>query len=201
MSLPPLATADDVSDRLQRDLTPQEEVRLASLLVDVSARARRVMDGQQIPAGTSTVRVPVRNGRVRLPQKPVTAVSAVTDLNDGVISYLWDTTAGQFVDVCGSALVINATSRPRDGSVVKVTYAHGYATVPDDIVAVVCSAVIRSLASNPAEAGIATTSIDGYTETRGAVGAAGPLGLFDEEKAVLRAYGGGTAGVIATMPR
>jgi hypothetical protein len=128
MALPPLATIADLEDRLGRSLSTDETARAYALLQDASAKVR-AYTGQQITQSTSTDRIRARNGVARLPQRPVTAVTAVADIAATSLDATW---AG------GEQLGLYF-----DGYV-DVTYTHGYATVPDDIVTVVAGVAARS---------------------------------------------------------
>jgi hypothetical protein len=102
-----------------------------------------------------------------LPQRPVSAVSAVT-LDGAAADYTFDG--------------IGTLTRS-DGwaGLVAVTYTHGYATVPDDVFTVCLQAAAR-VYGNPE--GLANESIDDHRAGFGAVGAQ----LTDDEKEMLRPY-------------
>lgn len=149
-----------------------------SLLARATARIRRAA-GQQISSMTSTVRCRVEDGTAILPGPPITAVASVVRLaEDGgaaVTGWRWDgrervhgisawplASAGfyyshQYPQAC----------RPAD---VDVTYTHGLATIPDELLDLVCSVAVRlgSSGSSDAtgmEAGIRSESIDDYSVT------------------------------------
>lgn len=183
----PLATPGDVVARLGRDLTDSEVIRLGALLADASARVRRYCDGQQFTQATTTERLAISNGVVRLPQRPVTAVNSVTVVGGAGVAYRWN----------GLDLIAMCVS-PFDGfavepwitppSVVDVNYTHGYTTIPDDIIGVVCSVVLRAVGRTPTEGGITSETIMGYSYSVGVIGAAGAMGLLPDEQAVLEPY-------------
>lgn len=178
MALPPLAQPGDVEDRLGRELTPTEMVRVLALLADASALVRSYT-GQQISAATTTERLAVRNGAVRLPQRPVTAVTAVADPTSAAVNATWS---------AGDVVTLSLMSP----SFVDVTYSHGYAEVPDDIVAVVCDIVTRSFSgylASPAiwqqpSAGVNPESIGAIIPTP----ALGGSQLTADQRAVLDRY-------------
>lgn len=185
MALPALATAADVEAALGRTLTAGETARVNQLLASASARFRQVAR-QQLTAGTSTVRLRAMSSAsplhgqgwwscwVRLPQRPVVAVTAVVDMDGNAVDFehLTDDLVG--VRACGR---------------VDVTYDHGYATVPDVVVGVVAQMVARALGTAPDETGITQESIVGYSYTLGSAAAAGPFGMLPDELAVARSYG------------
>lgn len=188
----PLATIVDLQGRLGRTLTGDELTRADLLLVDASATVRNYTR-QQITQATSTdlcrayggvmsvPQPPISENTfadvgglwfpvvVRLPQRPVTAVTGVVDMDGNAVDFHWD----------GSQLV-GTTTAP-----VQVTYTHGWAAgdpVYDTVVAVVCSVTARALGRSPEDGAVQQETITGYSYTVGAVGAAGALGLLPEEK-------------------
>lgn len=148
MVLPPLAQPGDVADRLGRDLSSPEEVRVLALLSDASALVR-AYTGQQITEATTTDRLAVRGGHVRFPQRPVTAVASITDTTGTALSSIWY--SGDLADVTNLAATTSAQTWIGPGLpspvFVDVTYTHGYAEVPADIVSVVCDVVARSFSA------------------------------------------------------
>jgi hypothetical protein len=117
MAVTQLASAEDVKTALGRDLTTEETTRIEAILDKASEQFRRV-SGQQFTPGTSTVRLRVNDGRVRLTQRPVTAVTSVTDDDGNPVAYT------RFASVLTTPL--------RTGSFVIVAYSHG-GTVPDEV--------------------------------------------------------------------
>lgn len=187
----------DLEARLGRTLTATETARVAALMADASARVRNYMR-QDVSEATTTATLRVRNGRVRLPQRPVTDVDTVLSINGDPVIYQWD----------GSDSISSMSNVPDSWAwepftsgiqTLTVTYTHGYDPVPDDIVAVTCSVVMRALGREPVDAGIQSESIQGYSYTLGAIGAAGGLGLLDSEKETLDAYCR-VGGQISTAP-
>lgn len=187
MTLPALAISDDIEARLGRTITGSESDRVAALIDDASASVRSYMR-QEITQATSTQRLRVRKGIVRLPQRPVTAVASVADINANPILFVWEgfDTVRFFPNLDSFEFVpwLNGISA------VDVTYTHGYPAdeTPGDIVAVVCSVTMRALGRDPVDAGLTSESIQGYSYSVGSVGAAGPLGLLQSEKDILDGY-------------
>lgn len=187
----------DVEARLGRALTATEVARVAALIADASASIRNYTR-QEINEDTTTATLRVRNGRIRLPQRPVTAVATVVNVNGDPVIYQWD----------GSDSISSLSNVPdtwawepfRGGVLtLDVTYTHGYNPIPDDIIAVGCSIVMRSLGREPVDAGIQSESIQGYSYTLGVIGAAGAVGLLDSEKDILESYRR-VGGQISTAP-
>jgi hypothetical protein len=184
MTMDPLATIEDVEARLGRVLDAGEDERVAALLDDASA-AVRAYTGQGFTSEETTARLIPRNGKLNLPQRPVTAVSAVKTVDGDDIVFTW--WIGNNVTVGATNLnwfeVNGVPSQPLD-----VTYTHGYDTVPADIVAVVCQIVGRAMTKPADEAGYTQESIAGYSYALGAAAAAGAVGMLNDEKAVLDRY-------------
>lgn len=140
----PLVTSQDIAARLGRPLSEAETARVDALIADASAEVR-AYTGQLITAGTSTVTLPVVGGRVNLPQRPVVGVLAIN---------------GEPVD---EPDLVGATLRGLYGCEVTVSYEHGYAEVPDDIVSVVAAMVLRGLATQPGAPLYSRESIGEYS--------------------------------------
>jgi len=186
-ALPPLADDTDLEERLGRELTAAELLRTGGLLKDASASVRNYTHQDITFVEDEVVRIKVRNGKARLPQRPVTAVTAVADLNDNPVLYLWE----GFDTVCVSPNVPDtfAWEPWRNGiQAVDITYSHGDNPVGDDIIGVVCSIVLRALGRDPIDAGITQEAIQGYSYSIGSAGAAGGFGLLQAEKDILDAY-------------
>jgi hypothetical protein len=189
----PLAAVADVEARLGRQVTDTEAERIDRLLVDASAAVRnytgRTFTQEAIVYRT---RVDMRNGRLRLPQRPVVAVTSVHAMNlDGTVGgalSAWMFDGIDTLTLASPGLVINATTPDCDQQVVQIAYTAGYDDVPDDIVAVVCSITARAFGVPPDETAIQQESIVGYSTTLGSVGAAGPVGMLNDERAILDRY-------------
>jgi hypothetical protein len=182
-----LATSADVVARLGRPLTTVEAARIGALLRDASASVRNYMR-QEVTETTTTVRLRVRNGKVRLPQRPVTDVATVANVNGGPVMYSsWE--GFDTINVSSNVLDTFAWEPFRYGiAAVDVTYTHGWNPVPDDIIGVVCSIVMRALGREPVDAGMTTESIQGYSYTLGSAAAAGGFGMLQAERDILDTY-------------
>lgn len=150
------------------------ELTRATVVLDDASNAVRAYTGQMISLETTTVRSRPAGCTIWLSQRPVIAVAGLNDINDNAIEgWVFDG-----IDRITLAIPVN---------VVDVTYVHGYDRIPDDIIGVVCAIAARSLASD-ADPGITSEGIAGYSYSRGTVGAAGPWGMFDQERTVLDRY-------------
>lgn len=208
MSLPDLATLDDVSAILQRDLTQQEETYVARLLSQASALVRSwtrqtisqvVDDVVTLPGNWSNV--------LELPQRPVASVKSV--LINGATS---PSTSWKLVDnrlflstgpyqpdygampfqgpmlwgPAGSTYGPQATGATWQGpsAQVTVTYTHGYSDTPADITNVVAGMVALAVAS---PVGVNMEKLGGYqvayTRSEG-----GSMAIQEADKAILKKY-------------
>lgn len=164
----PLATLEQLTARMT---AAPDATRAGALLVDASAKVRD-FTGQTISADASTSRFIPRRGRIVLPQWPVVSVDgAVDDLGDAV-DVTWPTT--------GWGLEVVQAYGPTT-----ITYTHGWATVPDIVVAVVCQMVGRALGMPSSSTGVQSESLGEYSYSVGAAAAAGPLGMLADERAAL----------------
>lgn len=166
-----LASVEDLSIRLGRELDIDDEVRSYALLEDASA-AVRSYTGQQFTLGTTTKSFKVRCGKLRLSQRPVVGVSSV---QVGGVAIPFTAMAQDVVVAPGVA-------------VVEVTYIHGYEVIPQEIKAIVCQIAARALGVHPEQGGVTQESVEGYSYTLGVIGAAGAFGFLNDERAVLDRY-------------
>lgn len=181
MDGPPLATPDDLSAFLQRDVpADQAEVslRIASAVV-------RGYTGQTITWVAGDVMVLEGGGpTIVLPQRPIVVdgdnpitVVELAEYGTGNLTATEDLTFTRFQDelrrYCG-------TWSPR----VRVTHSHGNTTVPGDVVAAVLDIAGRSL-TNPS--GLRSVTIDDYSRTY-AVETVGGASLSDTNKLRLANY-------------
>ena len=109
-----------------------------------SARVRAYVR-QQINAGTSSIEV--RAPIVLMPERPVRAIVSVTDADGNVLE---EGAHKDYVLRGGGILEL-----PNEGGQVTVEYDHGFTTVPDEIVEVVCGVAARMAGqSDSAAAGV-----------------------------------------------
>ena len=167
-----LACVSDVEIRLGRTFTSDEASRVQVLLDDASALVRRYTRQDFTPAATDTIVLRESAGVVRLPKRPVTAVSSVVlvGLNGvpdiSIVGWGWD--GLDVVDVSGwDCVMVNLPEWVQDRSwlpsTYRVTYTHGYDEVPADIVAVVCGMVGRTMSAPSTSSGITSETIGSYS--------------------------------------
>lgn len=201
-----LATQADLEARLGRPLTSDEEARVPALLDDASELVR-AHTGQMFTAvaGDTIVLRPV-GVTLRLPQRPATAVTSVAAVApDGTATAAmsgWSWDGRDKVNLsCATYDVDFSTPAWRNRmapDTYKVTYDHGYETIPPIVVKVVCDMVLRTLLSPSMTAGMVSERIGAYNyqlqQGSGTAGAAVVLTPADE-KALAR-YGPRRSGTI-----
>lgn len=183
-----LFTDSDLAARLGRDLTSAEEERTAAIAEDVSASIA-IYTGQTFELAETTELVKIRRSGVAiLSQRPVVSVTSVLDHNDGDVAYTWlegDDRIHLSPQVPNDFLWVPYTTPLRK---VRVTYEHGYETVPAAIVGVAAGIALRTLGQNPTEGGTVEEQIDGYRYRLGSASGAGAYGLLPDEKGILDAF-------------
>lgn len=166
----PLATQQDLEDRLGRDLTDDEQARAAALLRGASARVRGYTRRIFTPVTDDVIVLRPIGDTVRLPQRPVTDVASVYALaRDGsqdteLSGWVFD--GIDKIDL-GCASPTNPATAPlwwwhTGPDAYQVTYSHGDEEVPDLVVDVVCSIVLRTLLAPSMAAGMVSERIGAY---------------------------------------
>lgn len=171
-----LATIADVEARLGRTLTVAETSKANAYLADASALfIQRAV--QKFEQGDSVVRLFPRDGVVRLVQRPVIAVSSVTDIDGNTIDFTFD--GHQSIYDLGSYTPVT------------VTYEHGSINIPADVVAVVAGMVARTLSISPdAAAGVQQQSVGPFSQSYAAWAVGGQVMMSPVEAKVADAYRG-----------
>ena len=180
-----LATISDVEARLGRTLTAGETTKANAYLADASALfVQRAV--QKFEVGESTVRLFPKDGVVRLVQRPVIDVVDVTDLDGNSIDFTWD--GHQSLYDLGSY------------SPVTVTYEHGSATIPDDVIAVVAGMVARTLSISPdAAAGVQQQTVGPFSQSYASWAVGAQVMMSPAEAKVADAYRGLTFRSASTL--
>ena len=192
-----LATPQDLEARLGRPLTAVEAARAPALLDDASALIRAYTGQAFGLVVDDEVVLRVQAGIVRLPQRPIAAVSAVVAIGGAgmpditVVDYVFD--GVDQVRLGGGAAVINLPEiwwDDEDGypGTYRVTYSHGYATSPADVVAVACAMVLRTLTAPTAQGGITSETIGSYSYNLKAADTGVAVSLGQPERQALARY-------------
>lgn len=186
-----LATIPDLEARIGT-LTPAQNARATALLDDASALIRN-HTRQEFEEATDDVAVVRGIGLViELPQRPVTAVTAVVaigsppsadkplDAND----YSWD--GLNKIEISPAVHWLDF----RGAGTYRVTYSHGYNPIPDDVIAITCNVVNRVLTAPSLTDGMTQETVGQYTyqiqQSMGTVGAG--VRLLASDKDALRKY-------------
>lgn len=181
-----LITPDNVLDRLGREFTTTEDAVIDARIADVSASIR-AYTGREFTVGETTALLRPFGRVVKLPQRPVTAINAVEDRYGNTITYTW--IDGDPELHLGAGWYLNAfeLNVAAVGSLdrVRVTWEHGYETVPDDVIAVACNMVIRALAVPAEDGGITSETIGSYSYQRTNVAA---TSIWAPDRTVLDRY-------------
>ncbi|GGR71374.1 hypothetical protein GCM10010252_07140 [Streptomyces aureoverticillatus] len=156
MALPALATTDQLAMWMQRE--PAELPEGAALVLDVASTIVRREARQNFTRGTSSATLYAYDGWAVLPQRPVVSVAEVRRRG------------GQLVPADRWQLVRDRVHVLGGDQAVTVTYTHGYASVPADVLAVVLTLASRVL-SNPSDLrqeSVGSVSVTYSAETIGA---------------------------------
>ena len=191
-----LATVQDLRDRLGRPLTDAEAARASALLDDASALVRAYTGQAFDMVDAEEVVLRVQAGIVRLPQRPVIAVSRVVAIGGAgvpevtVLDWVFD--GVDQVQVGDGAAVINLPEAWFDDDgfpdTYRVTYSHGYAVPPADVVAVVCAMVLRTLTAPTAMGGITSETIGSYSYSLQGADTGVAVSLGQTERGALARY-------------
>lgn len=192
-----LATTADLVARLGRDITCEEDARVEALLADASALVR-AYTGQDFEETTDAeVTLRAQGGLIRLPQRPVTAVSSVVAIGGNGVPDLaltdwwWD--GLDLIRIGAGEYVVNLPEQwwdDEDGypGTFRVTYSHGYASPPADVVAVVCGMVLRTLTAPTSVGGVTSETIGPYSYRLESAGVGTAVALGEMERKVLARY-------------
>ena len=166
-----LASPDDIEARLGRDLTAQEAARAQALLSDASAVVRAYTRQNFDLVTDDEVVLRATGGRISLPGRPVQGVSRVEVIggSDALPDFTladWLFDGIDTVRIGEGAAVINLPEAWWDDDgypgTYRVTYTHGYAEVPAEMLSVVCGVVLRVL-TNPS--GYRSETVGSYSVT------------------------------------
>lgn len=173
-----LATAADLEDYLQTTFTAAETLQAETLLDHASGIIRRVAGQDFDQVVDDVVTLPASyTSTLLLPQLPATAVASVVTSGTTLT-----------VDVDYEAVlpagILRRLKNAKWAKSVTVTYTHGFATVPDDLVAI-CTEMAARAWVNPR--GLLSEQIGNYSARWGADNVAG-LGLNVDERAIVQSY-------------
>jgi hypothetical protein len=175
-SLPSLATPDDIAARLGRTLNPTEAARVDGLLSDGSAIIRSYCNRDFLYYDSDTKTMVADGGIMMLTTwRPVVSIDSVIALSGTpgiadipVTWYNWDGVEKLTVFNPSYSGIINLPEYWYEetfwwGGSFKITGSHGFVEVPDDVVAVLASAVTSELATPTMSATLMSESVGAYS--------------------------------------
>lgn len=197
-SLPPLATVTDVANRMPRALTSDEETRAGFLLTDASSRIRSHCRLTFTQLQTADIIAPVDN-QIVLPERPVISVDALARVdpsgNEFMPYSIWTWDGAATIMLGPPSAVVNAPEFWTDSDwfwrnvTYLVTYTHGYPVIPDDVVGVAATMVMRVLLA-PGVPGVVGETIGGYSYRMADGVPLAEVTLTSEDEKRLRRYQG-----------
>lgn len=172
--LPPLATADDIVDRLGRNLNQVEAARINSLLADGSAIIRRYAREDFVWYDSDTLTIVSDGGIIKIPWRPiesiisVVAVSGMPGIPDMAVTwFIFDGVDKITVPGPWQSGIINLPEYWYEYNwfteTYRVTASHGYVNCPAEVIAVLCTAIISELSTPTMSATLASESIGPYS--------------------------------------
>lgn len=189
-----LAEVDDVLARLPPGILNPQDPRIQAVLNDVSAVVRNYVR-RDFTTTQYVARLRPNGWRIRLPQRPVVSVDQVQLIvyqeTITLAGWFWDGLDEIYLALDGD-IIINLSETVLDwmrdfSPVAQVTYSAGYAEVPADVVAVTCSAAVRTL-TTPSFGATDREGVGEYNVSLTATAALGALALNDAEKSMLAKY-------------
>jgi hypothetical protein len=175
-SLPSLATPDDIVARLGRNLNQVEMARVNALLADGSAIIRRYCREDFVFYPADTVKLVADGGIINMGLwEPIASIDSVIALSgvEGIpdIPVTWfnfDHVDKIYITSPAYSGIINIPEYWYEetfwwGSSFEVGGSHGYQTTPDDVMAVLCTAIISELSTPTMSATLMSESIGAYS--------------------------------------
>jgi hypothetical protein len=174
-SLPSLASPDDIVARLGRNLNQTEMARIDALLKDGSAIIRRYCRQDFTWFDADVTKVHADGGIIVLPWRPIESIDEVLALSGvkgipdiPVTWYHFDDVDTITVMSPSYSGIINLPEIWYEetfwwGGSFRITGAHGYHEIPDDVTAVLCTAIISELSTPTMSATLASESIGAYS--------------------------------------
>jgi hypothetical protein len=197
MSLPPLATPDDISARLGRPLTDAEATRAVPLLGDASAQIRRYCRRDFLLHVSEEVVLYGRDSLILLPQYPVQSVESVTAIGGGmglpdvpIPWYSFDSIRTIRIDPGHGIINLPEVwwSSSLYPGTFRIVYSYGYETVPDDVNMVCANAALSVLTAPTMAAGVIGETIGPYSYRLERGGGGVAVALTSADLAALKDY-------------
>ena len=194
MALEPLASLGDLDVELGRPLAEQgyEEAKALAQLSRASDAVRRYTGQQFTRVENDAVVLPVDRGQIVLPQYPADKPTLIEYADGsgviGAASWWWGGVG--IVDLTLPSWVANgpAWSSQRRAEALRVTYSHGYAEIPGDVVGIVVGMVARVLAVPGLMPGLREGAVDDFRFVLGGSLTTGAVALTPSEMSSLDIY-------------
>jgi hypothetical protein len=160
--------------------------------VDASAKVRSYTKQAFTRTDNETVVVRAQQGEIRLPQRPVLAVSSVVAIGAGgapdlpVVGWFWD--GLDIIRTSTDSPIVNLPERWYEEDVdaypgtYRVVYSHGDAQVPDDIVGIVARMALRTLTAPTMAGGVTGETIGPYAYRTDGSGVGTAVVMTDEDR-------------------
>lgn len=178
---PTLATYEDVATYMQDDkvdyFAVSQALEYATAIMQAHTRQRLFF------VADDDVSLPwPRSGPIVLPERPVESIGRVQF--SPAYGTGWTLHTSSYVLLDGARVQFNAPweASSYGGGMALVRYSHGYREIPPDLRAVAVGLAVRTL-HQPTES--LPETLDAYTNP---ASTAGPAGLTDAERAILRRY-------------
>ncbi len=201
--LPLLAQVADVEARIGRAIVDSERTQVTTMLRDASAVVRNYTRKTFTPVVGDVLVLRPTGNTVRLPQRPVNAVTSVTliapegenntdNLRIPLPVWYFDGIDELWIYGGPNNQIINLPEALWDlwqnrTPLVEVTYDHGYADIPDEVIAVVAGMVVRTQ-TTPGRGNVSSESAGDYHYSVSFQVQLGPLALSDPERMLLNTY-------------
>lgn len=184
----------DVQARTPAPIDAALTTYVNALLADASTVVKRFCR-QDFVREQTTERIRPVGDRLKLNQRPVISVDSVyvidylNNLVPVVLPY-WD--GGDEIWLLHGQIMLNLAEGIRElfkynTPLCQVTYTHGYDVIPDDIVSVVCSLVLRRMAT-PGAGAVQSQTAGPFNAALTPAAAAGPMSMTADEKLMLKDY-------------
>jgi len=175
-SLPSLATPSDIEARLGRSLNQVENARVDAMLADGSAIIRRYCREDFISYTGASITLLADGGVINMSLwKPIQGITSVTALSGvagipdiPVTWYSFDGVSEITVMSPNASGIINLPEVWYEetfwwGSSFTVVGDHGYSSTPDDVMAVLCTAITSELSTPTMSATLMSESVGAYS--------------------------------------
>lgn len=166
-TLPNLATTEDIVARLGRNLTPVESARVEALLADGSAFIRRYCRRDFLPHIDFAADLQESGGEILLPQWPVIKIKRVVLPGPVGINVTWWRFVPPrklIIPTPEQSGIINLPElEDYWGGLFHVVWDYGFDETPDEVVAVICSAIISELSTPTMSGMVASESVGAYS--------------------------------------